>query len=947
MPTLKDFADNFNQRQLNLKKAKAQQSYSENANLMDRLYESQTSSQDKTVATESGKAIRKTQAAYWIRDFYNNNYWDELNQLWINLDSMPDWKVIDWYTELNPDSYDLLMNYVLTETDINDPLSLYYSMWIMPNEDSISISNNIKRSINQITRWQIWEYFKDSLENTKEYWERFMESELSWPTEMYYWLRNFVNWVQWLRDNDANWFWALQNYAHEELGKDVSDLTDLEFYWITEALKNPEIYANYQPTPVKWWVETLAWFTDTLFTIAARPVKLLFSAAEADPIWQIPMSILWWTQEELMWRWLWGILTFPLEWYVQDMPEHDRKIWHAWLWSVLTLGLAFKAKNSGPRAWDLFRWILKDLWIEKVINWFENKVLRPLSPKEIGWGIENFEDSVMLEWLARTTYNNMTPEQQRALDLETNKVINSDTISENKDISRAFSQMDQKKLKEAGNDYEKIYNINENEIWPLLKMENTIAWTIEKKFGPKEDVWEWDDVTVSGKYKWNTEPNRPIREFFNMMRILARNESPNIRKALDAYEQKYLAWDVDVQDLLNFKRWLSKQYIKYKYKDTEGKEPVSDSDIRRIYDWLNYLIRDSISWNTEFNEAWLWNIMQTLDQRLSPHLHLRGRLLSLINEVNKELWKIPTDINSRKVWNTLKSIPNGSLYGLLKRVVDKLATSKEKLTSAIDLQEQLPKSIKKITNILKEFPDEQKQIITKSLADYLSRKLWGTKESYWGFAKWEVVEEPLFRDWEAEFSWNPFLEDKVEIVPKESNMIWENKWVGPDLQEPIRVTPEGFAWKWNANIEWYNEPYEWSIQAIWKAYNDAMDAAWFSEAQKDRVFTQLEKNNYKVKQQSLFWDSLTEEQPSTKSTYNLQTILDELKALEESAKKTAKPKKWKVPESKKAEAARSLNEDEQFKMFDYWVKKYWFEWTKNRAIQLWLKDSWDKYTSSK
>jgi hypothetical protein len=45
---------------------------------------------------------------------------------------------------------------------------------------------------------------------------------------------------------------------------------------------------------------------------------------------------------------------------------------------------------------------------------------------------------------------------------------------------------------------------------------------------------------------------------------------------------------------------------------------------------------------------------------------------------------------------------------MLRWVVDKLTKSKEKMTNPSDFAENLPKSIKQITNILKEFPDEQR-----------------------------------------------------------------------------------------------------------------------------------------------------------------------------------------------------------------------------------------------
>jgi hypothetical protein len=37
-------------------------------------------------------------------------------------------EVIDWYTELNPNSYETLKSYVQTPKDINNPLELYSEM---------------------------------------------------------------------------------------------------------------------------------------------------------------------------------------------------------------------------------------------------------------------------------------------------------------------------------------------------------------------------------------------------------------------------------------------------------------------------------------------------------------------------------------------------------------------------------------------------------------------------------------------------------------------------------------------------------------------------------------------------------------------------------------------------------------------------------------------------
>ena len=923
-PTLKEFADTFNSHQINIRKAKQQHAAADNMANMENLYDSQTSSKNSNISSQSGRAIRMTQAAYWIRSFYNDNYADELNSAWINLNNMTEPDVIDWYTELNPNSYDILKDYVVTDKDINNPTDLYYTLWFMPSNGSMALSDRIKTAVNQIAN-DDWgkTFWEDSKANAIQYWKDFAKSELSWPTEMYYWLRNFVNWVQWLWNNDSNWFWAMQNYGYEVFWKDISALSDIEFYSAAEALKNPEVYADYAPTPAKWWIEALAWFTDTMFSIAAWPVKLIFSAAEAEPLTRPFMNILWWTQEKLMWEWIWWILTFPLQWYVNDLPEQDRKKFYAWLGSVLTLWLAFKSKNSWPWANDLFKWVMNDLWIDKLIRWFNDKILSdksliPVSPLELESWLENIPDSMLKQDIQNSNYYEwLPPETRKAIDVQSEKIINAKTVTENQDISRALAQLDQKVLKNAKT-YEDLYKLNRTELENWIKMEDTIAWTIEKTFWPEEDIWAGDDVLVAWKYKWNTEPNHPIMEFFDTMKLLTKNARPNIRKALDWYEQKFLAWEITVQDLLNFKRALSQEYIRYKYKKTEWQELVSDTDIARVYDWLNYLIRDSVETIPEFRDMWLGNIMSTLDNRVSPHLTLRAELLNMINALNRDLWKIPENITTRRVKNAATWLARLSLRWILQWILDWAAKSKEKMTSPSDFAENLPNSISQIVKTLKKFPDEQRKLIMDSLAEYLDRKLRWPTESYWWKVEWEVIEDPWitddFIDWTSEFERNPYLEDIVEVVPKESNMLWNDpmyNWNPVDYTNATRVTPEWYAWRKWATSESYQwkpawdfwtpaefENRQWSpYERTWEAYSQAMEQAGFSVKQIEKVKETLEKNDYKIKQQpSLFDEFPTQEETQAiiknnkwqpKETMDLKSIMDELQELEDKANAAA------------------------------------------------------------
>ena len=889
-PSLRQSTIQFNDFVKWIKQKKSIESANNTAQMNQDLFTEWLDSNDHLVADKCNEAIRMNQAASWAID-YLKSFTDFQD---IDFNNYSAWDIINAYGSAFWWK-DKIKSYVLDSSNTNcDPTDFYEKMWWSMSEWE-----------EMIERW-LWSLYYTPAEAGKNIRDTLLEPFRITSKWVRAWTNAFENmwydlasdiWLDKLTWRDAqkekennselnaiiqyaldkytdNWMrWQLTEEEKNQATKDLMDNPEL-----LEEYKNKQNLVNWLTETWLWWT----WLTAELgwFWPKAAAVNWLLSVWFNTNL-SVPLSYLMMPLSVIA-EWVWYVLdeTWASKYLDNDTKELVKFFW-AWkaLWTALT--------RADPKTWKVeIRPIVKDIvksvpyLVSEGIEWMRRE-------KEPKW------DTTML-W----RYGNAqikTKEQADAiknLDSETNKIVNSDTIVENKDISKAFAQLDRDELKKLAKndkvDYEDIFRLNEKEVKSWIKNEDIISETIDKKWGPMNDIWGWDDVTVRWWFRWWFRewdwPNRPIQEFFDKMEIMTRDSSPNMRKALNWYKNRYLAWEIDAQDLLNFKRALSKEYLQYKYKN-QGKEVlVSDLDFKRIYDGLNYLIRDAVETIPEFKDMWLWNIMTTLDQRVSPNLNLRTRLITLMNKVNKELWKIPSDIAKRKLTNKMKQAT--SLWWILRILADFLLDKKEKMTNSLDFQENLPAAIKNINRILKEFPDTERWMIIDSMTEYLKRKYAWTKEVYWWKVEWEVVEEPVFDfiDWDAEFNKNPYLEDYVEIVEPDApwyNTLGQNEWVWPDLQVPIRVTPEWFAWKAWQTIEWYDNPYQWSVQQIYRdAYESAMDKAWWTPEQKKAALEKLEKVNYKIWQQSLFWEWEIESWPKEKPLLDLKPIIDEIEELE-------------------------------------------------------------------
>ena len=63
---------------------------------------------------------------------------------------------------------------------------------------------------------------------------------------------------------------------------------------------------------------------------------------------------------------------------------------------------------------------------------------------------------------------------------KSNRVVNSDTVAENTDISKALTKLDKNSLKKIKT-YEELFNLNEKRVKKIENYQNTIAESIDKK----------------------------------------------------------------------------------------------------------------------------------------------------------------------------------------------------------------------------------------------------------------------------------------------------------------------------------------------------------------------------------------------------------------------------------------------------------------------------------
>ena len=811
-PSLMDFANTFNTHQFNLRKTKQQQNYNRDMQLMQDLDAARLNTKDHWVATESSKAIRKTQVAYWIREFYNTNYGDDLNREGLDLNNMTNEDVINWYLDFNNSSEPFVKEYITTDKDINNPLDFYNTMGWLPTKKEKDLALNLDWT----WRWIKW---------TAQW-------EMSWIDETYIWIRNFVNGIQWMWDDDAAYFWAMQNYAHDVLWKDVSQLSDLEIYWITEALKDKETYDDFKPTPQKWLTKTVAWVTDTMFTIAVPWAKLAISWLAADPL-------TWWSMEALARTqiWLWETVSWlvpPLRAFRSSLTDTDKIEFDAWVGSLVTMWLLKKYWGKWkPLSKETYTKFIETIWADKIIDWFNNK-LKPTNLEPVGLDkVTTNNELALADIETKMTPLSEVNKTTEELYNQAAKIWDTTRAYENKKVSDALSQIWEWRLQNIQT-YWQLHNAIRENIDYVWKLQDSILDTFKRTIDESNDkVWGtidwWNDIVTD-------EYDTPVRDRIKTMRNMRHDWK--WRSTISAVEQMFNKWKLDTSHLYKMKRALNAEFRKFK-KWLNSPEEVENArkNVSRISDQLTEVARSMINKEPAFKELWLDNVLEYTDSLQSSNLYTRDLIWDIINKINRYNADIPNSNAVKTTWRLLGKILN--ITASIKWLAWWLEWPSK--MNPVEREAQLNSMLKKRDSLNKQL---WKTTTTKEIETALEKFNKEYQKEFWNVEdewplEWEVF-DPEERENRDIYDSNKYLEDIITIERPESFMLNEDpkyNWQdGIDYTTPTRVTPEGYAGRY------------WQTLESWKQW---LRNWWMSEENINKYMENLEKNNFTYKQEPL------------------------------------------------------------------------------------------------
>lgn len=874
-PSLKQFADDFNSYQETQMAQKKKQNYDDNVRIMSNLYDAKLNTNNHYVASESDKAIKKTQVAYWISEFYNTNYEKELAEAWIDFNSMTNEEIIDWYTELNPNSYNILKNYVLTETDINNPLELYSEMWRLPTKTEEDLAMNL-------------DWFLRFIEDTSE-------NMASWINETYQWFRNFVTGIQWMLDKDAEYQWAFENYAYDVLWKDIDSLSDIEVFWITEALKNRDIYNEFKPTPFKATTKSAAWISDTMFSIFMPWAKFVISALWADPLTEPAMNFVWKSQESI-----WEIVNWlvpPLWLYRSQLTDWDKKEFDAFVWSLVTIWMFGKYwGKQKTMSKDNYTSIIDKIWTDKIIQSFNDKIkptnLRPVNRSEIIW--ENGEvnlDGLDAQNKLLSLRDQVLKNAESTEDLynQAAKIWATSRVYENKLVSDALWQISEGNLRNIKT-YPELYNSIRENISYLGKLQDSILDTFERTV-TEENGKVWGKIDF-GNWVITEEYDTPINDYIDFMEeIWGDWKTRSITKAITQY---YNGGKLTTSHLYKMKRALNAAFRKFKkWIDSPEEMRAYTKRVSRISEQLTQIAREMINKEPAFKSLWLDNVLEYTDKLQSANLYTRDLIWDLMNKINRYNRDIPNNTTIRTTWKILWWLLNLSsrpswLANWLKWP--------EKLTPA-GRQAQLNSMLNKRSDLSKKLDSAKTTAEIEKVLDKFNKEYQAEygKVSEWPI-EWEVIDPAEWErrdDMDAEQALNEIFETVAsETIYPESRMLNEdpkyNNWNSVDYTTPTRVTPEWYAARYGQTLE------------SWKKW---LRNWWMDEANIEAYIDNISKNEFKYKQEPLV--RVIEEEGLIKNPETQTVVSAEEAARIEEMKKKAKEKIKEDAKKKREEKKKS------------------------------------------
>lgn len=583
-PSLTSLVDRFQTFQTDAKQKKATESYASSTSNMENLRVAWMNTQNHWIAKTCDRAIKLTQVADWIRDYYRDQI-DFTDSFWT------DDKVVDEYLTANPNSEPYLKAYVTNDADTTcDPTELYKTMgrWKDDAEEE-------KKSW-----WWLWTWTKNVAKN-------FLSAFEQWGDAVANFIQGTIG--EWEWDQTP---WALENYAKMNFGKDFYSLTDEEKAEAREAVSTKEWMATYEPTPqrvVSKWAEA---GLDFFFTTNAPWLKLAFSTA--NEIKWLDRIVKWIGTLVEFWGSIIDLLP-PLRQFKNSLQTDDeKKQWDEFVGSLWLMKLL--QKRGGRLNKDTAKeTVIKELDPEITIKEFQNRVLNlPWDIKDWIWNIR--------DWKA-------TPEK---LQETAGKIANTKTVAETESATRWLQDIDFKWVK-TYKDLEDVLTKKWSEIEALEDAEyakDTTKYKPEETRGMK--TYTKDGYSSSVLLK-------PVEDWIALLKDFY-EWSPEKLAQLDLIEQKFQNEWLTKAEINSISRAIAQEYDTYKAR-WQQKTSIAAKNVEEIRRAVKNFARE---WNdrlVELDKLWSDNMnTKAMIKDVQNEIVKAKNKLASKNIFQKGMWKL-------------------------------------------------------------------------------------------------------------------------------------------------------------------------------------------------------------------------------------------------------------------------------------------------------------------
>lgn len=666
IPTLMDRVSQFQTFQSEARAKKQIENIEASNRAKQDLYISWLNTEDHWVAKSCNRAIKLTQVADWIRDFYkdqvdfSDSYWTDSN-------------VIKTYIDSNPSSWPYLKAYVTDDEDTTcNPTQLYRTMgWSMSQweEKTESALKNILKNFEAPFRIT-GKWVRNWMQAFKNIW--YDIADYTWLDDLLW--RNAKEEKMWNSRDEALREYALDHYTDYWLYLTEEDWQNA----MDDFLKDPSILNKYIDSQnlLNSTVETVGWWT--------------WAAAEMWWFWWIPALINWWISvwvetpvvKEILsiplgalWllaEWIWFLMDeVPADGSIADRvwksldDESKKLIEYYWAGKIAATSLT----TRDPKTWKIsIRPTVKNAakniawWFSDWYNWLRNFKKNKATNKA------NAKNTELLEWLANRIWQWETKDISSSVKALQSiwKWVDTKKVKTFKDLREAWRTREKQLVDKVDENLSnKDFKIK------LSDQKPTMIWWEEKGKVIDDAINDLIDV-YSQQRKWSE-----VERIQNLKNDLEEWVDPKtFNDFIREYWTELNAWNKKNELTTNTKKW---------WEETR--------------DWMKDLLRERIP-ESEF---------QALDREMSDVINFNRLVDSTVEKVNnitkrlrkewlwnKTMWRIV------EWWIDLLDMLTGKWVS--KAVAKRVLWTKSawNLVDFAELEKELPKLLKSFDNINQE-----------------------------------------------------------------------------------------------------------------------------------------------------------------------------------------------------------------------------------------------------